>query len=161
MGISYCQDQLFVASRRSEHDLNDLCNIECRITKLLEPAAERHAACYILIVRAGADTPLGPPLVEPDASSGTLWGGFSRMRHSAKWQRHTALQFVFPLLWTHLMKTNELSPLLLQPGSAQHRLRQQFIVGCRGCYGLLSTAPLGADPDFSTLVIGFYENWPS
>lgn len=70
IAISFCQDQLFVASRRSEHDLNDLCNTECWITKLLESAAERHPACYILIVWAGADTPSALPSRNPTPSAG-------------------------------------------------------------------------------------------
>lgn len=70
IAIPYCQDQLFAASRRSEHDLNDLCNTECWITKLLESAAERHAACYILIVWAGADTHSALPSRNPTPSAG-------------------------------------------------------------------------------------------
>lgn len=61
MTTSYCQDQLFVSTWRSEHDLNGLCNNECWITKLLESATERHAACCILIVWTGADTTSAPP----------------------------------------------------------------------------------------------------
>lgn len=143
IAISYCQDQLFVASRRSEHDLNDLCNIECWITKLLESDAERHAACYILIVWAGADTPSALPswnLTPAAGHSGEASAGRGIQPNS----NATQLCNLSSSSSGHTSWKQMNSHLCCYSQEACNIVRgYNSFVGCRGCYGLLSGTPVG------------------
>ena len=127
MAAPYRQDQLFAASQRSERDLNDPCNIEGLglPSYLSQPL---RGMLHVIFWLCGQE--LIPSLPSPRGTwrqqQDTLgriqqdeaFSQIATARHGTA--RHAALQFVFLLLWTHLMKTNELSPLLLQPGSVQH-----------------------------------------
>lgn len=130
--MPHCRRPLFIASQRSELDLNDLWNTELNYHVTWADHWKPYCMLYFDCV-GRSQYPLCPPCKESDTGRGTLGGGFSRMRHSAERQCHTALQFVFPFLWIHLMKTNELSPLLLPPEGMQHHWRQQLLVYCQCC----------------------------
>lgn len=95
--------------------------LSVRFHSYLTQDRKRYRASYIVIMWAGLDTPHAVRVMESESGSRTLWGGSMRTWHLAKTQCHTALQFVFLFLQTHLMKTNDLSPLLLQPEGVQHR----------------------------------------
>lgn len=102
---------------RVNYPFNDLRSSEC--TESLESAAQRHAACYILIVWAGADTPSAPPWRNPTPSPGHWGGGGLRQGGGGAFSQIAAAQrfaiclFLLLLLRMHLMKTDELSPLPL------------------------------------------------
>ena len=108
------------------------------------------ACCMLYFDCAGRSRyPLVPSpswnLTPAAGHSGEASVGRGIQPNNARTHTHTQLcNLSSSSFWTHLMKTNELSPLLLQPGSMQRCFEATIhCKECRGCYGFLSTAPLG------------------
>lgn len=107
-------------SWRSEHDLNDLSYTGCWITKLFEQPLESmpHVIFWLCGQELISPSPLHSQNLTPEAvHSGEAWAGRGIQPNSTATQR---CNLSSPFHWTHLMKTNELSPLFLQRGSTQH-----------------------------------------